>query len=136
MINFDRKSRRSKHIELNLTSLIDVLFLLVIFFLLTTRFVTSDSIDLSISTVTDAKKEDTAANTAIVITLLDNNRFTLGGATEYKIDEFSNQISQLFKNSPSKDVVLLSKTGVTVQNMVSVMDLLKNLGATNISLGE
>jgi biopolymer transport protein ExbD len=136
VINFNRTSRRSKSIALNLTSLIDVLFLLVIFFLLTTRFVTSDSIDLSISTITEAQKDEKPINSAIVITLIDNNKFTLGGTTEYKIDELYTKVSQLFKTSPNKDVVLLSKAGVTVQNMVSVMDTLKISGATNISLGE
>ncbi len=136
MINFNKKHKSAGHIALNLTSLIDVLFLLVIFFLLTTRFVTSDSIDLSISTIAENKKDDTATNTATIITLLANGRFTLGGTTEYKIEELGTKISQLFKNSNNKDVVLLSKSGVTVQNMVSAMDILKVSGATNISLGE
>jgi biopolymer transport protein ExbD len=134
VIDFRRKSQHRNSIALNLTSLIDVLFLLVIFFLLTTRFITSDSVDLSISTVNNSK-EIARSDGAVVVTLLSDGKFALSD-NEFKLDELQEKIGEVIRDNKNKDIVLISKEGATVQNMVTAMDKIKAAGGSNISLAQ
>jgi biopolymer transport protein ExbD len=134
VINIERKSHQKNAIALNLTSLIDVLFLLVIFFLLTTKFITSDAVDLNISTVDNSKP---AANSekAIVVTLVSDGKVMLSDH-EFKLDELQVRIGEVIRDNKNKDIVLVSKEGATVQNMVTAMDKIRAAGGSNISLAE
>jgi biopolymer transport protein ExbD len=134
LIEFRRKSNYRGAIALNLTSLIDVLFLLVIFFLLTTKFVTFDSINLNITTINNSKAVS-PSGTAIVIVLMEGNKFMLSGK-EYKIEELTGKARQIMAENKNYDVALVTRPGITVQNMVTAMDKLRASGAKGISLSE
>ena len=119
---------------INLTSLIDIIFLLVVFFLLTSKFVTAEIVDLTLSTISSGKKSTTPKESLIVI-LEPKGKFLLSGK-EYALSELKTQVEPLIKDNKDKDIVLVGKKGVTVQDMITAMDEIKASGASNISLSD
>jgi biopolymer transport protein ExbD len=125
--NYKRKSK------IDLTPLIDIIFLLVVFFLLTTKFVTSEIIDLNISTISnDIKNSD---SNALVIILSDNNKFLLADK-EYNLDHLKKIISPILSTDKNKNIIIMNNEGVTIQNIVTAMDQIKASGGYNISIGK
>jgi biopolymer transport protein ExbD len=130
MINFSPAVKPKRRI--NLTPLIDIIFLLVVFFMLTSKFVTAQILDLNVSTLQDSSG---SSNDALVITLLPDDRFAISGE-EFELALLGSKIKDSIKVAPAKDVVIISRDGVKVQNLVAAMDDVKAAGGLNISLAE
>lgn len=129
-MEFARTRRKIK--SLNLTSLIDILFLLVVFFMLTSEFVKSEMLSLSVSSV-DNGKASVSTDEAIIVILAPDKKFIIAGK-EYDVSLLRQIMGNLIKENKQKEIVLISKKYVTVQDLVFVMDEIKALGGNNISL--
>ncbi|MCE3233393.1 MAG: hypothetical protein K0R98_1650 [Rickettsiaceae bacterium] len=95
---------------------------------------TFDSINLNITTINNSKAVS-PSGTAIVIVLMEGNKFMLSGK-EYKIEELTGKARQIMAENKNYDVALVTRPGITVQNMVTAMDKLRASGAKGISLSE
>lgn len=131
MPQFSRVQRRRKN--LNLTSLIDVVFLLVLFFMLTSKFMVSEMLDMSLTTLEGGGEVSSSA--AVVITLTGDGNFALAGQA-YPLAELQTRVHQALESAGTEDIVLVSHKGVTVQQVVTVMDEIKQSGGRNISMAE
>ena len=139
MLNF---STKRKKLALNLTPLIDVIFLLVIFFMLSTSFVNMEVLNISVSAEKSAADSKTAspaqqyyatANREIIqITVTDRYIYLNGVETNHS--DLPAQIAQLTKRSPLARVKLAAADGATIQQMVDVIDNLKRSGIADISV--
>lgn len=128
-MEFRRSVRRKSHI--NLTSLIDVIFLLIVFFMLTSKFSVSEVINLDLSGM---ENSDTASSgTSILIELEKDNKFKLLGEV-YSMESLDLKLQDLLKENNKRDIVLMSRYGVTVQEVVTAMERIKFAGGENISL--
>jgi biopolymer transport protein ExbD len=124
-MEFERTSRRS--LNLPLTPLIDVVFILIIFFMLTTSFMRIESLELMLPSsgkVTD-KKEVTH------IFIRENGDLILG-KRDVSPDELSDTLVRLFSQDPSSPVMLLTAEGVTMQQLVAVMDKVTVAGGKSL----
>jgi biopolymer transport protein ExbD len=124
-MEFERTSRRT--LNLPLTPLIDVVFILIIFFMLTTSFMRIESLELmlpSTGKVTD-KKEVTH------IFIRENGDLILGRRAVTP-DELSDTLIRLFSHDPSSPVMLLTAEGVTMQQLVAVMDKVTVAGGKSL----
>lgn len=129
-IEFARKAKFKRNI--NLTPLIDIIFLLVVFFLLTSKFVTSESIDLSVSTIKEGG-QSLKSQEALVIILKAGGNFSLDDKL-YQIEELPFFIKGAVKNNKNTNIALVSSNGVSVQELVDAMDAIKSAGGNNISV--
>lgn len=125
--NFDfaRTSRRT--LNLPLTPLIDVVFILIIFFMLTTSFMRIESLELMLPSAgkSAAKKEVTH------IFIKENGEIILG-RREVDPDELSETLERLFEGDPTASVMILSAEGVTMQQLVAVMDRVSAAGGKSL----
>jgi biopolymer transport protein ExbD len=131
-MEFARTCKKRKTV--NLTSLIDVIFLLVMFFLLTSKFVTSEVVDLNLSTVQGNADVKTSQNSVEII-LLKGEKFIIA-QKRYDLSSLPSVISKTIQKDKTIPIVLISEKGVSVQNLVTAMDAIKMAGGLNVSIAE
>lgn len=124
-MDFDRTSRRV--LNLPLTPLIDVVFILIIFFMLTTSFMRIESLELMLPST--GKVSDKKEVTHIFIR---ENGDLILGQRNVEPEELSQTLVRLFSDNPSSPVMLLSAEGVTMQQLVAVMDRVTAAGGKSL----
>lgn len=129
-ISFARSKKNKSN--LNMTPLIDVIFLLIVFFLLTSKFIVVESISLDL---TSTNQQDTviAAQESILIQILPQGKFAISGK-EGEIKTIGNYLHKNFGKIVDRSIVLELHDNVLVQDMVTAMDFIKIAGGTEISL--
>jgi biopolymer transport protein ExbD len=127
--------KRADEVELNLISLVDVVLLLVIFFMLSTTFVQDTSLRVELPKAGSAAVERSAAQ-PIVITisaqgsyrvndraLVNNERATLSAA-----------LRQVAGGSREEPVTLRADARATHQSVVTAMDVAAKQGFTQVNI--
>lgn len=129
-MNFARSIRKPRPI--GLTPLIDVVFLLIIFFMVSTSFIKTESMEMSFPSAQEVKE---TPKTAIRIFVHDDER-TFLGEREMTIPDLKAQLRLLLFKDPERSVLLLSGKEVSVQRLVSIMDDVYLMGGRNVSVAE
>jgi biopolymer transport protein ExbD len=124
-MDFERSTRRS--LNLPLTPLIDVVFILIIFFMLTTSFMRIESLELMLPSA--GKVSDKKEVTHIFIRA--NGEMVLGRRT-VEPEELTETLERLFSGDPSSPIMLLTAEGVTMQQLVAVMDRVNAAGGKSL----
>lgn len=128
-----------KYHSMDLTPLIDVVFLLLIFFMVATNFSKFSSMDIKVPKST-VENKNTAIETIEV--LLNSNkilniRITTNGIVENQevVENNLNQkINDLLKASNNKNIILIADEVLDYGYIVKVMSILKEAGVEGISL--
>ncbi len=134
MIEIQRQTRRSKSIPL--VSLIDVVFQLLIYFMLTTSFTKTESLELllppSVEGKAAAKKN---SGQTLHIYIADAGEIFL---EQKNIDEkqLAQELRDIFKSDPERGVLVLSAGKVSVQLLVRVMDRIYIAGGKNLAVAD
>jgi len=115
---------------ISLTPLIDVVFILLIFFMLASSFLDWRTVDLSVSSGVGA---ETSAQRAILVSLRSDGSVAVGSEPVATQTLRSVLIEKLADDSERR-VVIRSDPGVSLQRAVDTLDLVRSIGATNISL--
>ena len=124
---------------MDLTPLIDVVFLLLIFFMVATNFSKFSSMDIKVPKST-VENKNTAIETIEV--LLNSNkilniRITTNGIVENQevVENNLNQkITDLLKASNNKNIILIADEVLDYGYIIKVMSILKEAGVEGISL--
>lgn len=132
-MNFGEKPR--KRITINITSLVDILIVLLLFFMLTTQFIHMNALHLSVSTSVSDSESLNKNTDAIVIKLIGSNQFVIDGR-KFDLLQLQEKIKPLLNKNKESDITLLSKKEVVVQEIVMAIDYIKAAGGKNISLAE
>ena len=128
-----------KYHSMDLTPLIDVVFLLLIFFMVATNFSKFSSMDIKVPKST-VENKNTAIETIEV--LLNSNkilniRITTNGIVENQEDVENNlnqKINDLLKASNNKNIILIADEVLDYGYIIKVMSILKEAGVEGISL--
>lgn len=122
------RSKRNKIPGLNLTPLIDVLFILIIFFMLTTSFMRVESLELILPSAAGktAGKEE-----AVHIFIYANGDMSLGNR-RLNAGELQESLARILATDDTTKIMLLTAEGVTVQQMVNVMDKVYQMGGKSL----
>lgn len=139
-MKIDRTKRRGKgELTLEITPLIDVVFLLLIFFLVATTFEDINSgikIELPQSTIKEIKdiKEIQIAidkNKNIVL-----NYKEKGKTQKVKIDksDLKTELEEKFKNSTDKNVIISADKKLDYGYIVEIMTISKEAGANSLDI--
>lgn len=120
-----------KDASFNLTPLIDVVFLLLIFFMLTTTFVNLENrikVDLPTGDFAAAEPSEN-----IIVTLTENNTIYLNGKLIDPL-KLTESVAAEIKDEPEKIVILEADKNVLHGKVIRVLDLLTKGGAERIAI--
>ncbi len=134
MIEIERQTRKSKTIPL--ISLIDVVFQLLIYFMLTTSFTRSESLELSLPTSQDAAKMAKQDDAQTVHIYLSNNGETFLERKSLGEEALSRELRSLVALNPDRGILLLSAAQVPVNVLVRVMDRIYTAGGKNVAVAD
>ena len=129
MIQLNTISRRRRP---SLTPMIDVVFLLLIFFMLVARFSVDKVIDINLPSALGQNAQYAGAPRLVEIKL--GNIVSLNGS-EIPLDQLSNNLSELMP-SPNALVILRSSVEANTQDLLDVLLYLKSEKITNVSVLE
>lgn len=115
---------------ISLTPLIDVVFILLVFFMLASSFLDWRSINLTVSSGVGAATSD---QRAILISLKSDGSIVVGSRPVSKQALRPVMTAKLAEDREQR-VVIRSDDGVPLQRAVNTLDLLRTIGATNVSL--
>ncbi|MEM7292254.1 MAG: biopolymer transporter ExbD [Pseudomonadota bacterium] len=120
-------NRRSASRLISLTPLIDVVFILLVFFMLASSFLDWRTIELtSVSTQATTVVAD---GTTVAVEVLDDALLVSG--VRVTSGELIRRVTTAV---PQSGVILKPQRGVRVQRLIDVLDLLNNAGVARISV--
>ncbi len=128
-MNFRPKPR--EELELNLIPLIDVIFMLLIFFMLTTTFIHDRALNITLP-VSNQGSEQRAPVQDHVIEIAQDGRIALDGHV-LATDQLLSTLRPLAKDG--RPFVVWADANVVNQKVVTVLDLIRAAGITKVGLG-
>ncbi len=126
-MEFARKTRNGMR-GLPLTPLIDVVFILIIFFMLTTSFMKTESLEL----ILPSKGGKAAEKQEVVRLLLFGDGTMKIGTRPVTSGALDESLKALFAKDASTKMMVLAGDGVTMQQMVNAMDRIYAAGGQSI----
>ncbi|MCP3940687.1 MAG: biopolymer transporter ExbD [Desulfobacteraceae bacterium] len=131
MLNISAARRtNAKNLELNMTPLIDMVFILLIFFLVTTSFVKETGVDiLRPSAVTTISK----TNPVILIGVTKANTIHIN-KHQVDIRAVRSNVERALTENPDGDVVIVADKASLTGLVINIMDACKLAGAQNVSI--
>ena len=114
--------------KINIIPLIDIIFLMLIFFMLATNFNQNEEIDFSIIKNSNEKNIDKKtlkiilkdSGNIIVNSKLINNQYV------------KKNIEKIWENNSYKEIIILNEENVKTQTLIDLMDDLKQIGIKSI----
>ena len=134
------KRRSGGTLVLEITPLIDVVFLLLIFFMLATSFDERSAFKIDLPKSTAAKTKSTLKEVQVLVDKEKNIylRYTdnSGKLQSEKLDlsSFVSVVSEKLNTSESKDVMISADKAIDYGFIVEIMSLLKESGASAINI--
>ncbi|MDL1977411.1 MAG: biopolymer transporter ExbD [Deltaproteobacteria bacterium] len=130
MMLVHRRKKPRYDVQMPLTSLIDIVFLLLIYFLLTTNFMVDEGIKIKLPQAKAA-----APQTEEVITVyVDKQGRAFLGSEEVSLAELFNGLKKMIRHNQNKLVVIRADRAVILNKAVKVMDVAKAAGAGRLCL--
>lgn len=131
MLNITAARRGNRSVvELNIAPLIDMVFILLIFFLVTTSFVKETGIDVNRPTASTAVSQ---AKATILIGIDANNRIFIDHR-EVDVRAVRANVERALAENPEGAVVVVADQTSSTGTAIQVMDGCRMAGATNVSL--
>ena len=124
-------TKEKKNIEINVAPLIDIVFLLLIFFMLASEFTDFKTIDMV--SPSQKNKEINKSNLPIIIELSENGNININNK-EVKFNELPGIINKKLNNKKDNKVVVSTPTETKVNVLIKVVDTIRKLGIENIAL--
>ncbi len=126
-----KKRNSGKKLGLDITPLIDVIFLLLIFFMVSTTFITSPGIHVNLPEASVKAKNDKPKSLEVVIT--EKNRHFLNGKAISK-KRLRAALATAQKKTGFKKLIIRADGKVKHEEVVFVMDTAKQVGLNKLSI--
>ncbi len=131
MINVRQSLRRTgRGVEINMSPLIDMVFLLLIFFVVTTSFVKETGIDVQRPTAATAEMKE-KGNVLIGVSR-DGNVFL--DRKQIDVRSVRAHMTRVLSENPESSVVIVADKQSHTGTVVMVMDQCRQAGVKNVSL--
>ena len=127
MVNIKTKINKSKEF-INLTPLIDIVFLLLIFFMLTSNFIETEGIKIKLP---EASSKTVVQNENITIYVTKDSKVFFNGKF-LSLKELPVVLKRAIENSDTKIVILKADKQSKTEIVVKVLDLAKSFGAKKL----
>ncbi|MCG8017024.1 MAG: biopolymer transporter ExbD [Candidatus Thiodiazotropha sp. 'RUGA'] len=122
--------RHSSHV-LNLTPLIDIVFLLLVFFLLTAHFIEDEAIDIQLpEAISSQPSED---HEPLVISLLPSGAIALDGVAT-PLDQLEDSLSAMLHANSKRVVQLKGDRTAQFGQAIKIIDAARRAGAESLDI--
>jgi len=128
-MQIEREARKARQVPL--TPLIDVVFLLLVFFMLSSTFVRTESLELMLPQAAGGGAADEGRLLQVYVAS-DGSMYL--GRKSVNEQSLVKNLANALQKYPEAGVLLLSGPRVSVQQMVRVMDHIYLAGSTNLSV--
>tara|TARA_Y100000590_G_C15410526_1_gene897403 strand:- start:255 stop:668 length:414 start_codon:yes stop_codon:yes gene_type:complete len=118
-------------ISINITPLIDIVFLLLVFFMLATSFIQKSTIEVNLS-AGESVQIDKKKNSVIII--LNNKGQIFLNNKILNISEIQQKLSKILKKGSDQKVLIKSHKKVEVQKVIRLIEEVRLSGTDNIKL--
>ena len=130
-----RKPRARKQVDLNVTSLVDVLFLLLIFFTLTSTFKRAGEINLQLPKSTTAEHAASGASQEPVdLVLTEKGTLFLDGSPT-TFEAVLPKLRSAHDRQPDRQVMIEAEEHVGHGEVVRLLDAVRTAGFTGVGIG-
>ena len=116
------KVSSKKRIKVNIIPLIDIIFLMLVFFMLATNFEKNKQIDLSIA---GNMKSENQSNLILKIIIKNDGRFLINKKQVEK-EKVETKVIEIWNTKKYKEIFILNEKSAIVQDLVFLIDILKN----------
>ena len=116
------KVSSKKKIKVNIIPLIDIIFLMLVFFMLATNFEKNKQIDLSIS---ENKTSENQSNLILEIIIKNDGSYFINKKKIEK-EKVETEIIEIWNTKKYKEIFILNEKSSIVQDLVFLIDILKN----------
>ena len=123
--------KKNKPLEINVAPLIDIVFLLLIFFMLASEFVDYKTIDL-VSPI-ESQENIELKNLPIIIELSSSGAMMINDK-KIEINNLSNFIENTRKENFSEKVIINTDKNTKLNILVKVIDIIREIGIDKIAL--
>lgn len=127
-MEFEGRARIQSHLDI--APLIDIVFLLLVFFMLTSTFATPEAIELELPESSSASAMELHP---IIISLDKTGQIALNGK-QIALDQLRAAVQLLLKQDTDSAITLKSDGHSEVQQLLNVMDQIRAAGGHNIAL--
>ncbi|MFP4169220.1 MAG: ExbD/TolR family protein [Desulfonatronovibrionaceae bacterium] len=124
------KKRERYKVQAPLTSLVDIVFLLLIYFLLTTNFMVDEGIKIDLP---QAKASAPQAHKELVV-YVDSDSRTWIGERQIREQDLYPEVKKSLEKRANKRVIVRADRSLILNRAVHVMDVLKAAGAEKLCL--
>lgn len=127
-----RKLRRTRETEIPTSSMADIAFLLIIFFMLTAVFTSNRGLQFEYPE--NDPTEEVQPEEAIHIKIEGESQFEVDRNTLNSLELVGGYVQSKMEQNPEKPVIIESLPDVPYFVMIDVFDLLKSLNVKNIAI--
>ena len=128
--NFYQKEEKEL-ISINITPLIDIVFLLLVFFMLATSFIQKSTIEVNLSSGETVQIENQKNN--VVLILNKTGKIYLNNKL-ISISNIKNEIIKIIDNKPEHKILIKSHKKIAVQKVIRLIEEVRLAGTDNIKL--
>ncbi len=128
--NIDFMQNNEEEVQIDLTPMLDVVFILLIFFIVSTSFVKESGLEVSRPSAKSASTQD---NAHILVAISSSNDVWIQNR-QVDIRAVRSNIERLKAESPEGGVVIQADKGSETNTLIEVMDQVKLAGIEDISI--
>lgn len=130
-MNFSARSKKRGLSDINLTPLVDIVFILLIFFLITSTFVQNPGIEVDLPKASSSGEH--AEFKSIVVTVTENGQLIYNGE-ETDLGGLRHTLDTLHKEDSSRQVVVQADEGTDHGAVVEAMDAARAAGFQRLGI--
>ncbi len=127
-MKFRRKEQTVDNIDVS--PLIDMVFILLIFFMVTTTFVKDMKLDINRPSAASASLLDEK----VIRVYIDDNRDIFIDNQPIKVWAIQSKLRDLLRSSTSKAVLIVTDMNIPVESLIDVVDEVKMSGAEDVAV--
>ncbi|MCK9211741.1 MAG: biopolymer transporter ExbD [Ignavibacteriaceae bacterium] len=117
-------------VAFSVSSLTDIVMLLLIFFLLTSQFVLQTGVKIKLP---GAKNNEQLAPSKLVVTLSDKGEIFVGDE-KIQLEMLAGKLSQVKASSPENNLILRADKSVPVELVIKVIDSARGIGIQKFTI--
>ncbi len=125
-----RPSTEDEESEINLTPMLDIVFIMLIFFIVTATFVKESGIEVNRP---DAQTAQPQQRANILIAISDRNEIWIN-RRKIELGSVRANVERLHAENPQGSVVIQADKESNTDTLISVMDAVRQAGVFNISI--
>ncbi|MBJ80830.1 MAG: biopolymer transporter ExbD [Myxococcales bacterium] len=130
-MNFSTAKKRRSAVEVNITPLIDIVFILLVFFLITTTFAQNPGIEVDLPKASSSVQKE--QDQVVVIALTKEGNLILRDKM-LSLETLEDELGSIFSQQKEATVIIQADGKTDHENVVKVMDISRKIGFTKLAI--